>query len=216
MNREDDVRHLLFAAAVFGVLAIAAFGAQTQNAPAQTPQPPRPAPSADPYAGNAAPGTTQFPLAAPAGKDSGAKATAPAGALNQGPFDPATWKYGGAFNPPANAKIWNPVKLKMMQGAKVTGGTVFSATDPATYCAKAKRSRRCPASPQCSRRAAISETSPASAKVRPTTSAPSTSSTTRRSRPGNACAVHWPGATDPISPVFRRGARRPRLRVESP
>ena len=136
-DREDDVRHLLFAAAVFGVLAIAAFGAQTQNTPAQPPQPPRPAPGADPYAGNAAPGTTQFPLAAAAGKDSGARTSAPAGALNQGPFDPATWKYGPAFDPPAGAKIWNPVKLKMMQGDKVTGGTLFSATDPATYCAMA-------------------------------------------------------------------------------
>ena len=62
---------------------------------------------------------------------------APAGAVNQGPFDPATWKYGPAFNPPAGAKIWNPVKLKLMQGGKVTGGTVFSATDPSTYCAMA-------------------------------------------------------------------------------
>ena len=34
-------------------------------------------------------------------------------------------------------KIWNPVKLKMTQGGKVTGGTLFSATDPATYCAMA-------------------------------------------------------------------------------
>ena len=49
----------------------------------------------------------------------------------------ATWKYGPAFNPPPGAKIWNPVKLKMMQGGKVTGGTLFSATDPATYCAMA-------------------------------------------------------------------------------
>ena len=79
----------------------------------------------------------QFPLAAPAGKDSGARKAAPAGAVNQGPFDPATWKYGPAFNPPPGAKIWNPVKLKMMQGGKVTGGTLFSATDPATYCAMA-------------------------------------------------------------------------------
>jgi hypothetical protein len=123
MKREDDVRHLLFGAAVFGVLAIAASGTQTQNAPVQTPQQPRL--SADPYAGNAAPGTTQFPLAAPAGKDSGARMRAPAGAMNQGPFDPATWKYGGAFDPPAGSKIWNPVKLKMMQGGKVTGGTVL-------------------------------------------------------------------------------------------
>ena len=95
------------------------------------------APSADPYANNAAPGATAFPLAAPAGKDSGARTTAPAGAVNQGPFDPATWKYGTAFDPPPGAKIWNPVKLKMMAGGKVTGGTVFSATDPATYCAMA-------------------------------------------------------------------------------
>ena len=53
-------------------------------------------------------------------------------------FDPATWKFGPAFNPPPGAKIWNPVKLKMLQGGKVTGGTLFSATDPATYCAMAE------------------------------------------------------------------------------
>jgi 2-keto-3-deoxy-L-rhamnonate aldolase RhmA len=29
------------------------------------------------------------------------------------------------------------VKLKLMQGGKVTGGTIFSATDPSTYCAMA-------------------------------------------------------------------------------
>jgi 2-keto-3-deoxy-L-rhamnonate aldolase RhmA len=33
--------------------------------------------------------------------------------------------------------VWNPVRLKMMQGGKVTGGTLFSSTDPATYCAMA-------------------------------------------------------------------------------
>jgi len=126
------MKNLFLAAGACALLGIAVFAAQSQTAPAQ--QPP---PSADPYASNPNPGTTQFPLAAPAGKDSGARMTAPAGALNQGPFDPATWKYGGAFNPPAGSKIWNPVKLKMMQGGKVTGGTVFSATDPATYCAMA-------------------------------------------------------------------------------
>jgi 2-keto-3-deoxy-L-rhamnonate aldolase RhmA len=81
--------------------------------------------------------TTQFRLAAPAGKDSDARSVAPTGAINQGPFDPATWKYGPAFNPPAGGKLWNPVKLKLLQGGKVTGGTLFSATDPATYCAMA-------------------------------------------------------------------------------
>src|SRR5262249_669390 len=90
-----------------------------------------------PYANNANPGATQFPLAAAAGKDSNARMVAPAGAVNQGAFDPTTWKYGPAFNPPAGSKIWNPVKMKMMQGGKVTGGTLFRATDPATYCAMA-------------------------------------------------------------------------------
>ena len=75
-------------------LAIAAFAFQAQN------RPPQPAPGADPYANNAAPGTTQFPLAAPAGKDSGAIRTAPPGAVNAGRFDADAWKYGTAFNPP--------------------------------------------------------------------------------------------------------------------
>ncbi len=81
--------------------------------------------------------TPQFPLAAPAGRDSGARTAAPPGAVNQGAFDPSTWKYGPAFTSPAGAKVWNPVKLKLMQGGKVTGGTLFSATDPSTYCAMA-------------------------------------------------------------------------------
>ncbi len=76
-------------------------------------------------------------MAAPAGKDSGAFQTAPAGAVNTGTFDAATWKYGPAAKAPANAKIWNPVKQKLIEGGKVTGGTVFSATDPETYCAMA-------------------------------------------------------------------------------
>jgi 2-keto-3-deoxy-L-rhamnonate aldolase RhmA len=117
-------------------LGLVTLGAQSQTVPA--PPAPAPAPSsADPYAKNPAPGATQFPLAAPAGKDSQALTTAPPGAVNEGPFDPATWKYGPAFNAPAGAKIWNPVKLKLQQGGKVTGGTLFSATDPATYCAMA-------------------------------------------------------------------------------
>jgi 2-keto-3-deoxy-L-rhamnonate aldolase RhmA len=115
---------------VVAALSFATFEAQTQT-PQQT------TPNADPYANNARPGETQFPLAAPAGKDSNARMTAPAGAVNQGRFDPTQWKYGTAWNAPANSKIWNPVKLKMMRGEKVTGGTLFSATDPATYCAMA-------------------------------------------------------------------------------
>ncbi len=111
------------------LLAIAAFGSRAQTPPPQTQ-------SADPYLTNR-PGQTAFPLAAAAGVDSKAKDVAPPGAVNQGQFNPSAWKYGPAFGPPDGAKIWNPVKLKMQQGGKVTGGTVFSATDPATYCAMA-------------------------------------------------------------------------------
>src|SRR5678816_3732832 len=78
-----------------------------------------------------------FPLVEPAGQNSNAKTTPPPGAQNQGALDPNNRKYGPAFNAPAGAKVWNPVKVKMMAGQKVTGGTVFSATDPATYCAMA-------------------------------------------------------------------------------
>ena len=127
-----------------GFLAIGMFAALLLvNARAQTPQPqqpppkPAPAPNADPYANNPNPGAAKFPLAAPAGKDSGAIKTPPPGAANQGAFDPAAWKYGPAFDAPAGSKVWNPVKLKLQQGGKVTGGTVFAATDPSTYCAMA-------------------------------------------------------------------------------
>ncbi len=125
------MKHLLLATVAGIGVGLAAFAAQTQ--------PPRsqPAPTADPYANNPAAGASRFPLAAAAGEDSRARMTAPPGAVNQGPFNPATWRYGTAFTPPAAATVWNPVKLKMLQGGKVTGGTLFSATDPSTYCAMA-------------------------------------------------------------------------------
>lgn len=111
-----------------------------QPAPGSQPPGPRPqapAPTADPYAGNASPGSTSFPLAAPAGVDSKARETPPPLATNAGPFDPSTWKYGTAFAAPPGAALWNPVRVKMQQGGKVTGGTLFAATDPSTYCAMA-------------------------------------------------------------------------------
>ena len=124
---------LLIAAAAFGVVA---FGFQAQQGQrGQRGQ--QPAPNADPYANNAAPGTTTFPLAAPAGKDSNSFNVAPPGAVNTGAFDMAKWKYGSDFSAPAGSKIWNPVKIKMMEGGKVTGGTLFNSTDPAVYCAMA-------------------------------------------------------------------------------
>ena len=115
------------------VLAVLAGRARMEQAPAQRP----PAPSADPYAGNAAPGTSAFPLAAAAGVDSKARDSAPAGAANTGRFDPAAWKFGNATASPAGATLWNPAKIKLLAGGKVTGGTLFGATDPSIYCAMA-------------------------------------------------------------------------------
>jgi 2-keto-3-deoxy-L-rhamnonate aldolase RhmA len=78
-----------------------------------------------------------FPLAAKAGEDTGAINKAPASAVNQGPFDPKTWKYGPQFRAPPNSKLWNPVMIKIKAGGVITGGTLFNATDPQVYCAMA-------------------------------------------------------------------------------
>jgi 2-keto-3-deoxy-L-rhamnonate aldolase RhmA len=122
----------------FKVVALgAAFGLALAQAQAQAPAGQTPPPTADPYANNADAGKTQFPLAAPTGKDTGAITKALPGGVNQGMIDPAKWKYGPAYDTAPNAKIWNPVKLKLMRGEKVTGGTLFAATDPSTYCAMA-------------------------------------------------------------------------------
>jgi len=145
------MRPFVLAAVVSSVVVTMVFVARAQNAQAPAAQPGQAAPAqgtqpaagrgrgatADPYANNAVPGTQTFPLAAKAGVDSNARMVAPAGAVNQGPFDPASWKYGTAFDAPPGSKIWNPVKLKLMQGGKVTGGTFFGASDASTYCAMA-------------------------------------------------------------------------------
>jgi len=124
------MKKTIFAVALAAVIAIAATMVSRAQQPQQ--QPPREQPSATEDAvatgGN-------FPLAAKAGQDSNAKTVAPPGAVNQGPYDMTKWKYGTAWNAPAGSKIWNPVKVKMMAGQKVTGGTLFAASDPSTYCA---------------------------------------------------------------------------------
>jgi 2-keto-3-deoxy-L-rhamnonate aldolase RhmA len=122
-GRKDFMKRMLFSAAL-----VAAVGLGTVAADSQV---------ADPYANNAAAGTLKFPMTAPAGVDSKAMERSLPGAVNTGRFNDKTWKYGTAFNAPPGAKIWNPVKLKMMQGGKVTGGTMFAGTDPSTYCAMA-------------------------------------------------------------------------------
>lgn len=78
-----------------------------------------------------------FPLAAKAGVDSHADKVAPPGALNQGPFNMKTWKYGKRYDAPANATIWNPVKEKMMRGEKITSVTINGNASPEVYCAAA-------------------------------------------------------------------------------
>jgi len=118
------------ASAVGMVVALTAGLAHAQ-APAQTP-----GAGAQPAYAVASPPITS-PLSAPAGKDSGAIRTALPNGVNQGPFDPKTWKYGPAYNPPAGTKIWSPVKAKLMAGQKITGGTLFNVTDATVYCAQA-------------------------------------------------------------------------------
>ena len=116
-----------------GLALTIALGLVMYQAQGQTPRPS----TADPYANNPDAGRMQFPLAAAAGKDSGAITNPPAGAVNTGTLDPAKWKYGPTYDVPKDSKIWNPVMLKMMRGEKVTGGTVFSSDSPETYCAMA-------------------------------------------------------------------------------
>src|SRR5262245_29219824 len=127
------MKKTIFAAALAAIVAVVVGPPEGGHyLRAQQQQPPREQPSATEDAvatgGN-------FPLAAKAGQDSNAKSVAPPGATNQGPFEMEKWKYGTAWNAPAGSKIWNPVKLKMMAGQKVTGGTLFASSDPSTYCA---------------------------------------------------------------------------------
>ncbi len=130
-----------FPMASLALSAAAALAIFTLEIPAQGPAQGKgqkgsaPAPNADPYANNPDAGKQRFPLAAPAGKNSDAMNTPLPGGVNLGKIDPGTWQYGPASKPPANAKLWNPVKVKLMAGEKVTGGTFFNGSDPATYCA---------------------------------------------------------------------------------
>jgi 2-keto-3-deoxy-L-rhamnonate aldolase RhmA len=124
------MKRLLFAVVFCAAMGLVAAQAQAPAAGQ------RPA-SADPYANNPDAGTQRFPLAAPAGKDSDAMHKPLPGGVNAGIPDEATWKFGPQNRPPDGSKIWNPVMAKLKAGGKVTGGTVFSATDPTTYCAMA-------------------------------------------------------------------------------
>ena len=71
--------------ALFATLGLGLLRLQGQQQGGQVP------PTADPYANNADAGATKFPLAAPAGKDSGAINHALPGGVNQGVIDEKTW-----------------------------------------------------------------------------------------------------------------------------
>jgi 2-keto-3-deoxy-L-rhamnonate aldolase RhmA len=116
--------------------ACAVVGLGAATAAAQTPAPP-PTGAQPSYAVAQPPRTSK--LAAPAGKDLDSVRISPADVKNQGAIDPKNWKYGDSrgHNPPAGAKIWNPVMAKMKAGQKVTGGTIFNVTDHSVYCAMA-------------------------------------------------------------------------------
>ena len=88
----------------FPLVALAALGFVQFQATGQVPAGQTPPASADPYANNPDAGRLQFPLAAPAGKDTGAITKALPGGVNQGMIDPATWKYGPAFDPRAGGQ----------------------------------------------------------------------------------------------------------------
>ena len=77
----------------------------------------------------------KWPLAAKAGMDSHAFTTPPPGATNKGVFNDKTWVRGHNTDAPAGGSpIWNPVKLKMMQGGKITSVTVPADSNANVYC----------------------------------------------------------------------------------
>jgi hypothetical protein len=79
-------------AALCATIASALAGAQATSTTPGAASSGAQTPTSDPYVNNTAPGTQAFPPAAPAGRDSNAGTAAPAGAVNQGPFDPAAGK----------------------------------------------------------------------------------------------------------------------------
>src|SRR5260221_8492018 len=101
MIEMKHARYLIAAPLAGAVLGIAVWQAAAQQAP------------------------NAFPLAAPAGRDSNARAVSPPGAVNQGPYNMSTWKYGSAFNAPAGTKNRNPPNIQLMQSGKLVGGPLF-------------------------------------------------------------------------------------------
>ena len=72
-----------------------------------------------------------YPLAVKQDIDSHADKIAPPGAVNQGPYNMKTWKYGHVFDAAPGTPLWNPVKVKMSQGGKITSASIPGNADPA-------------------------------------------------------------------------------------
>jgi len=76
------------------------------------------------------------------GVDSKAFTKSLPGAVNKGPFNMKTWKYGpvGDFPAGSNApKLWNPAMIKFRNGGKLFSDTVNSDSTPDAYCAAANK-----------------------------------------------------------------------------
>jgi 2-keto-3-deoxy-L-rhamnonate aldolase RhmA len=77
---------------------------------------------------------SKWPLAAKAGVDSHALTTPLPGEINKGAYSDKTWIRGHRQDAPAGAQLWNPVKVKMMQGGKITSVTVPADSNANVYC----------------------------------------------------------------------------------
>jgi 2-keto-3-deoxy-L-rhamnonate aldolase RhmA len=112
----------LLAAAMCAVMSFAASAAMAQDDGVQSAGPQR--------------------FYAAGGKDSGAWSKPFPGAVNKGPFNMKTWKYGptGTFPAGSNApKLWNPAMIKFRNGGKLFSATIDSGSTPEIYCAAANQ-----------------------------------------------------------------------------
>jgi len=76
------------------------------------------------------------------GADSGAWTKPFPNAVNKGPFNMKTWKYGPAADMPAGStapKLWNPAMIKFRNGGQLFSDTINSHDTPEAYCAAANK-----------------------------------------------------------------------------
>ena len=119
------MKHLIAAGFVCAVLGIVVLAAQPPAPASQAQQPPaQPAPNADPYANNARPGATESRSPRRRARTATRKRRRRRARSTRGR---STRRRGNTARRsiPSDAKVWNPAKLKLMQGGKVTGGTVL-------------------------------------------------------------------------------------------